>query len=319
MAQELTIQIVGWNSAKHLRQAARALKSLPDETVAIRYIDNASTDDSVAIVRSLLPQADIITLDKNEGFAGAHNIGFNHCTTPFVLTHDPDLTLEWSGLKKILDVIKANKNIGAIQGKLYRAETRDNQYVIDSAGIVSTLALNGRERGANEADQGQYNKSADLWAVTGACGLYRIEALQDAAYNQNEFFDKDFFAYKEDVDLGWRLNKLGWKVVYEPVLVGTHHRTLGRRGLSNWGISPFAIIERLRSPRTRYSLRNWLWMIVKNVTIWEDIKHEIFVDARLFVFFLLSIVYPPLFPVWGETIKGLPKMYEKRIMRSKQT
>jgi GT2 family glycosyltransferase len=308
MSQKLTIQIVGWNSAEYLRRAAIALRSLSSEKVTIRYIDNNSSDDSLVVMKELLPRVDIVALKENMGFAGAHNIGMASCTTPFIFFHDPDVVLNAAYLAKLLDAFN-DPTVGAVQGKVWRA---DQTNIIDSTGIVLTSALNGRERGANEEDRGQYNSPAALIAVTGGCSVYRVTALEDVAHSATEYFDNDFFAYKEDVDLGWRLNRAGWKVLYVPIGIATHARTLGRRGTMNWGLDPRVIYQRLRSPRTRYSLRNWVWMIVKNASIRQEVTHEPFILTRLLVFFFFSLVYPPLFSVWGEIIQGIPTMIAKR-------
>ncbi len=308
MPPNLTIQIVGWNSEKHLVAAARALQAIPEEQALIRYIDNASTDTSVQIIQSLLPTADIIELKENEGFARAHNIGFAKCTTPFVLTHDPDVELNWDEVKKLLKYIKAHSQVGAIQGKLLRRESD----IIDSVGIVLTLTLNGRERGAGEKDVGQYEQKAAVDAVTGACGLYRMEALRNVAHGPDEIFDNDFFAYKEDVDLGWRLKRAGFKSMYLPHLMGYHSRTLGKRGAMPWFMNPEEFPKRLRSPRTHYSLRNYIWMITKNKSLKDVLLYDWFIIPRLACWLLLSLLYPPLLRAWLEAARGLPRVLKKR-------
>jgi len=207
-------------------------------------------------------------------------------------------------LKKFEDL-----KVSAVQGKLYRTKGRK----IDSTGIVQTITLNGRERGAGEEDRGQYEKETRLLAVTGACGIYRMAALKDVSYASTEFFDNNFFAYKEDVDLGWRLNKKGWQVWYLPVLVGRHKRTMGKRGYLGWGVKPRVIYRRLKNPRTRFSLRNWGWMIVKNVSPRQGVTHAMFIAMRLLIFFLLSLAYLPLFSVWRDILRGLPDMLDKRV------
>lgn len=319
MPAKLTIQIVGWNSAEHLGNATAGLARIPNGEVVIRYIDNASTDNSVAIVRAALPQADIIELPENIGFAGAHNIGFTKCTTPFVLTHDPDVVLNWAGIQKLLAVFQ-NEKVGAVQGKLLRTKianqilrqsAQNDNNTIDSAGVIQTLTLNGKERGANEEDRGQYEKQEKLLAVTGACGLFRLAALQQIAHSPTEFFDADFHSYKEDIDIGWRLNRAGWQVLYVPVFAGTHARTLGRRGLFNWGLNPFTIWQRLGSQRTYYSVRNYIWMLAKNSTPMQLIWHAPFIAARLLILFLLSLLNWKLLAVWLPALRFLPKMLHK--------
>jgi GT2 family glycosyltransferase len=308
MARKLTIQLLGWNGTSHLRTTARVLQDVPQHEVTIRYIDNASEDASVEIVTDLLPHAEIIRLPHNIGFAGAHNSGIALCNTPYILTLDQDISIEWEGVKKLIEELDSNPKLGAVQGKLHRTE---GSRILDSAGIIQTLALNGKERGSNEKDTGQYEERAKLLAVTGGCGMYRIDALKSVA-KKNEFFDEDFFAYKEDVDLGWRLNKKGWEVMYIPVLVGHHARTMGKRGIFNWGIAPRSIALRIANNRTRLSLRNYIWMLAKNMTWKDELKHDVFIASRLSVLFILSLFNWNLFTAWKEALGGIHKMHEKR-------
>lgn len=316
MTQKLTIQVLGWNGAEHLQDTARALAEFQKEEVAIRYIDNGSTDASLEIIQDLLPHADIVRFTKNKGFAAAHNAGFALCTTEYVLALDQDITLIQEGVQKLVDAMEKNPKLGAVQGKMYR---KGKKNVIDSAGIVQTLSLNGKERGANEQDIGQYDRVANILAATGGCALYRMETLRKVAQRprQNEIlsleaFDSDFFAYKEDVDLGWRMHTHGWQVQYIPVLVAYHARTLGKRGIFNWGIAPRAIADRIANNRTRLSLRNYMWMIAKNATPKQELLHGICILARLKLFFLLSLFSPTLFSVWKEAFAGMGMMINKR-------
>lgn len=304
----LTIQIVGWNSEAVLAVALEGLREVSRQPVVIRYIDNGSSDNSVKLVRRALPKVEIIELPHNVGFAAAHNFGFARTTTPFVLTCDPDLKLNWPGIQQLLTFFD-DDTLGAVQGKLLRY---DDASLIDSAGIDLSFSLNGRERGAHEKDVGQYAKDWPITAATGACALYRMSALKKVADSQGKIFDEDFFSYKEDVDLGWRLRKAGWGVRYYPVLVGWHKRTLGKRGIGGWGLTLAAIKERLASKRTRYSLRNWVWMVIKNASARQLITLWPFILGRVFVFLVLSVWSWSLLAVWPEIIGGIPLMIRKR-------
>lgn len=330
----LTIQIVGYSGAWHLGRAAEALKKIPKGEAVIRYIDNGSRDNSVQVVREALPEADIIERGVNTGYAGGHNFGFSLCKTPLVLVHDQDVVIEWEGIRELLKAFFQDERVGAVQGKLYRREKRkEKKEIFDSAGIVQTLSLNGVDRGANEEDRGQFEEPAEILAPSGACALYRMEALLNVADTRGSFtsqesaaadtsevfpprfeiFDQDFFAYKEDVDLGWRLTNTGWKVHYKPVVMGWHARTMGKRGAGGWGFSPKMIWQRLQSPRTRLSLRNYCWMIAKNVSVGQVAVHSPFIAARLLIFLLFSLTYWPLFSVWGEMASSIQKMLAKRL------
>lgn len=315
MSRKLTIQIVGWNSAPVLGPGLAALEKMTSQEFDIVYIDNGSSDNSVELVRQLLPQARVIALPQNIGFARAHNLGLATCETPFVLLHDPDVVINEQGITSLLNRF-SDPHVGAVQGKLLRATGRGTRAVIDSAGIQLSAALNGIDRGADQIDFNQYDHEESIIAATGACALYRVSALQSVAYGPKEFFDDEFFSYKEDVDLGWRLCKAGWKVLFVPIDMGYHQRTLGRRGLFNWGLNPWHIYQRLQNPRTRYGIRNWVWMIIKNASILQLIVHSIPIILRILVTLLLSIGYPSLFTVWFEIIVGIPSCLRKRWHRT---
>lgn len=317
MQPELTIQIVGWNSADALRVSLPTLAAIPAAEVNIRYIDNGSHDDSVALIRKHIPRAEIIELPENIGFTGGHNVGLAVCTTPFVLILNPDVVLDWHAVLHLLSSIKENSRLAAIQGLLLRPGSAG---AIDSAGIVRTITLNGIDRGAGKLKGVGFAKPAFVDATTGACSLFRMKALEHISHGHyqigqhtaTEIFDKDFFAYKEDVDLGWRLQTAGWKVMFEPIEVGIHGRELKPSGRFGWKIRPSALMARLQNQRTRMSLRNYVWLVVKNASPMQFLLHEIFIDLRLLVFFVLSLVYWPLFRIWPETLRGIPSMLHKR-------
>lgn len=312
---DLTIQIVGWNSKPALGRLVPVLQKIPLDSAIVRYIDNASRDGSLQYVQEALPGADCIQLSENTGFSGGHNIGFNLCETEFVLVLNPDVEPVWENIGKLLAVFH-DPAVAAVQGKLLR----NTDAILDSAGITQTLSLNGKERGAGQKDIGQYDAPGELAATTGACSMYRMSALKKVAGAMYvvagkpalEVFDKDFFAYKEDVDLGWRLRNAHMKVLYEPVMAGIHSRALRSEGVLGWRLSPQHVLTRLRSLKTKYSLRNYVWMIVKNASAKQLLIHEIFIDVRLGAFFILSLLYWPLLVVWLDIWRKMPLMMNKR-------
>jgi GT2 family glycosyltransferase len=367
MLKKITIQILGWNSAKELADTLRVLSEVPDSLADIVYIDNASTDNSIELVERLCPLAKIIRLQDNRGFSAGNNVGLRECDTPYVLLLNPDARLVWGGIEQLITEFENDPKLGAAQGLLMREgdiavgsignslscvartaparpkvqaggradinESRAARYVaklptatsrqlskrgvIDSAGIVLTFALNGRDRGAGEEDAGQFDEEAPLTAVTGACGMYRMSALNDVAHEREgkkEYLDEDFFAYKEDVDLGWRLNNAGWKVKYFPVNVGVHARGLRQHGFMNWGLNPVRVYSRLTRKRTRYSVRNWVWLVVKNISAKQVVVHGGFISLRFLLLLFLSLLYFPLVTVWLEVLSGLPRMVGKRVL-----
>jgi len=79
------------------------------------------------------------------------------------------------------------------------------------------------DRGSEEEAAGRYLAEEEIAGTTGAAGFYRREALESARISTG-YFDADFFLYREDADLAWRLRRLGWKCLYVPGAVAYHRR-----------------------------------------------------------------------------------------------
>lgn len=139
-----------------------------------------------------------------------------------------------------------------MQGKLYRELPTEGKYgIIDSCGLQMKPWGQIVDIGQNQPDKGNFEAQAEVWGVTGACALYRLEALKQVA-DKHGIFDERFGSYKEDVDLAWRLRRAGWKAVFTPRAMAWHGRGVGCGDKRSW--------------RIRYlSIRNHLLMMLKNV------------------------------------------------------
>jgi GT2 family glycosyltransferase len=95
--------------------------------------------------------------------------------------------------------------------------------IIDSTGIYFTPNMRHLDRGAEEIDRGQYDRPQYVFGATGAAAFYRRSFIDDVSV-EGEFFDEDFFAFREDGDLSWRAQLMGWKCLYLPTAVAWHVR-----------------------------------------------------------------------------------------------
>jgi GT2 family glycosyltransferase len=128
------------------------------------------------------------------------------------------------------------------------------QPVFDSTGIYFTPNQRHFDRGSREPDHGQYERPEYVFGATGAACLYRRAMIDDISID-GEFFDPDFFAYREDADVAWRAQLLGWKCLYTPLARAYHVRVVlpaNRRSLP-------AVIN-MHSVKNRWLLR------IKNMT-----------------------------------------------------
>jgi GT2 family glycosyltransferase len=132
---------------------------------------------------------------------------------------NPDTILRENFLEEMVQGLESRPDCGSASGKLLRLD----QITIDSTGIVMLRSQRHLDRGAGEPDIGQYDKALDIFGPSGAAALYRRSSLEDVSID-GEYFDEDFFAYREDADLAWRLRLLGWKSIYVPSAVALHRR-----------------------------------------------------------------------------------------------
>ena len=127
--------------------------------------------------------------------------------------------------------------------------------MIDSTGIYFTLALRHLDRGSQASRTTASTEQFEfVFGATAAAALYRREMIEDISID-GEFFDNDFFAYREDADVAWRAQLLGWQCVYTPQALAYHVAACSRR-----------IAALTRPPINMHSVKN-RWMISASRTL----------------------------------------------------
>jgi GT2 family glycosyltransferase len=240
-ALPVSIVIVTWNSARVLPAALSALVATEPKPEQLIVVDNASGDESLTEVERGTAGAPfpvtIIRNAENRGFAAAANQGIDASSSEFVFLHNPDLRLRSDTLRELVQGLKAAPlAVAAAGGKLLRASGDDlaPTDIVDSTGITRTRDGRHLDRGAGELDTGQWDAPGEVFGITGAAVMLRRSALLDARVD-GEVFDEDFFAYREDADLAWRLRGFGYRAIHIPSAVAWHRRTVTpdrRRSLS---------------------------------------------------------------------------------------
>jgi len=204
----------------------------------VLIIDNDSHDGTVDFVRSNYPQAGMFINNKNSGFAKANNQGIRLIKSPFFLLCNPDIILEPDWLMKIMAIaeLEQNNDCASFGGKLLKLKLINSEIgetekteIIDSCGLQ--LLKNHRfvELGAGRPSA-DYNQAQEVFGHSGALVLLRKElleqaAIQDKYHYTGDFLDSNFFFYKEDVDLAWRLRLQGFRSMFIPEAVAYHLRT----------------------------------------------------------------------------------------------
>ncbi|MDP2631376.1 MAG: glycosyltransferase family 2 protein [Candidatus Uhrbacteria bacterium] len=273
-----------WNDRKYLPDLFESLENQTYKNFLLRILDNGSTDETVEYIQQYHPHTLVSRNLKNNGFAGGFNqlfrFTFDRLTkddekNTFILIMNSDMILAPNCLEELVGALEANPKLGAVQPKLYRAfgermgdevlQDTIKSDVIDTTGLRLHKNWRMTDRGAGEIDKGQYDTATDIFGPSGTMALYRLEALNDAML-EGTVFDSDFFAYKEDCDLAWRMRKLGWESRFVPAAIGYHYRGM-------YGAEKQSLLSRIKNRRGQrpftaaLSTRNQLFTLIKNLTI----------------------------------------------------
>ena len=254
-AKGTSIVLVTWNSAPYLRRCLEGILQQTHGHLELIVVDNASSDDSVALVA---PHAThLIRNETNRGFSAAVNQALAVATGEFLLLVNPDCFLTPEYTERLAEAFEA-QDVGSATGLLLRAEGHDIQPTgeIDSMGIRMTRSGRhfdiGQGAPANQSSIANRVPTAnrtEVFGVSGAAAMFRIAFLRDVSID-GQAFDEDFFAYREDADLAWRGRLFGWRAICEPAATAYHVRRVtpeARRGL------PDAI--NMHSVKNRFLLR----------------------------------------------------------------
>ncbi len=215
---KIAVNIVTFNSAGDI---AACLESLQQQTFgdfAIHILDNASKDDTLKIVEPFDIEY-LVRSPVNTGFCKAHNELAQRFPSEYVLFLNPDTVLRPTFIQELVRALDVRPDAASACGKLLRMDGM----TLDSTGIVMFGEQRHLDRGAGEPDLGQYEKADDIFGPSCAAALYRRKALDDTSID-GQYFDEDFFAYREDADLAWRCRLLGWNSIYVPGAVALHRR-----------------------------------------------------------------------------------------------
>jgi GT2 family glycosyltransferase len=162
----------------------------------------------------------------NVGFAAGMNRAIDAAASPHVLLLNPDLRVTTEMVGQLHEVLtRSPSDVYAVGPRLMRASGNalHPTDVFDSTGIRMTRDGRHFDRGGGQPNRGQYAEPEEVFGLSGAAAMFRKTAL-DASKVEGEVFDEDFFAFREDADLAWRMRGFGYRALYEPSAVGYHLR-----------------------------------------------------------------------------------------------
>lgn len=243
------VVILNWNGKKWLEQfLPRVVAHTPGAEIIVA--DNGSNDGSLEWIAGHVPHVRTIALDGNHGFAGGYNRALAQVKTDryLLLNSDVEVTPGW--LEALNTYMDLHPRMAACQPKVRSARDRKRfEHAGAAGGFIDRNGYpfcRGRIFEITEEDEGQYDDDREVFWATGACLLIRAEAFHAAGG-----FDDALFAHMEEIDLCWRLRRMGWSIGYTSSSM-VYHVGGGALGYG--------------SPRKTYlNFRNSLIVLTKNL------------------------------------------------------
>ncbi|MFL2604259.1 MAG: glycosyltransferase family 2 protein [Flavobacteriaceae bacterium] len=271
----IVIVILNHNGLKLLKKfLSNVILYSPEADVVI--IDNGSSDNSVSWLKNNYSDLKRIELKKNYGYAEGYNRGLKGLNYEYYALLNNDLSVTKGWLTPLIEEFKAKNKVAIIQPHILNFE---NKKYFDYAGAAGGFLdkygypfCRGRILNTVEKDNGQYNKTSEIFWASGACFLIRKNVFWEL-----DGFDIDFFAHQEEIDLCWRVLNQGYKVL----AVGSskvYH-------IGGGTLPP--------SPKKIYlNHRNSLFMLNKNLPINKRINiiiTRLFLDGFIGIYYVLTL------------------------------
>ncbi len=246
---KIAVVILNWNGAKLLEQFLPSIIKYSNEAT-IYVADNASTDNSIQVIKEKFPTIKIIQNDGNYGFAKGYNIALKNVEEEYYALVNSDIEVTENWLAPILSIFENEPEIAIIQPKLLDFKNKEYfEYAGAAGGFIDKYGYpfcRGRIFDTIEKDNHQYDDEKEIFWATGACFFIRKEV-----YRSLNGFDDDFFAHQEEIDLCWRVFNKGYKAKYTSKSVVYH---VGG-----------ATLNEGNPKKTFLNFRNSLLMLLKNL------------------------------------------------------
>lgn len=216
----VTIIVLNYNGLEHLKDCFSSLTELdyPAERLRLMLVDNASTDGSVEYMQARYPQVRLVRSEENVGFGSGNNLGAREATGQYVVFLNNDMWVLPQFVRGLVKSVQSGPDVVCAGAKILNWDgTR-----FDFAGSAADFAGHAYQIGWGKPFTP--DRFAEIQPTLFACGGAMM--IDRQVFLDVGGFDDDYFIYYEDLDLGWRLWLLGYKVVFAPDAV-VHHRHHG--------------------------------------------------------------------------------------------
>ena len=212
---KLAIVILNWNGAEMLKKYLPSVLQYSKDEAVVYVADNASTDNSIALLKEEFPEVKLILLEKNWGFAEGYNKALEQVYAEYYLLLNSDIEVTPGWLTPMLSFMDSHEEVAACQPKLLSIFQRDSfEYAGACGGYLDRYGYpfcRGRVFDVVEQDHGQYDEPAKVHWATGAALLVRARI-----YKEVGGLDGRFFAHQEEIEMCWRMRIMGYQIYCLP-------------------------------------------------------------------------------------------------------
>lgn len=259
------VVILNWNGVEMLTRFLPQVIDYSRDDAVVYVADNASTDNSLEVLRKHFPEVHLVVLDKNWGFAEGYNRALEQIEAEYYVLLNSDVEVSHHWLTPMIEFMDNHPDVAACQPKLLSEKSRDSfEYAGASGGFIDCYGYpfcRGRMFDTVETDNGQYDYATEILWATGACMVVRASDFKEAGG-----FDARFFAHSEEIDLCWRMILMGKKIYCIPDSFVYH---IGG-----------ATLPKNNPMKTYLNFRNNLTMLYKNLPD-SELRHVMRVRAFL--------------------------------------
>jgi GT2 family glycosyltransferase len=241
----VSIVVLNHNGREHLQDCFYSLFDLdyPAERLEVICVDNGSDDGSVGFLRDSFPEVKVVEAGENLGFAAGCNLGAEAAGGEFLALVNNDMRVDRKWLRALLQPMDKGAGVICTGGRILSWE---GEAVDFERGLINFYGMGSHPGSGAPAGEASPYEGPLLFASGGSLLVDR------GVYLDAGGMDPDYFAFFEDVDLGWRLRLYGYQVVAAPEAISYHrfHGTAGK-------IADFRLV--------RLYERNALFTLIKNV------------------------------------------------------
>ncbi|MEF3273846.1 MAG: glycosyltransferase family 2 protein [Chloroflexus sp.] len=258
----IDVIVPNYNGSAFLQACLDSLRAQTRRDFVVTVVDDASVDDSVALLQARYPEVQVLVMPRNRGFAAAVNAALVATRQPFValLNNDTEADPHW--LEALIGALERWPQFAFAASKLRLFDRRD---VLHSAGDFYRINGEPGNRGVWEQDRGQYDAYVEVFGPCAGAAAYRRSALELLA-EDGRVFDEDLVMYCEDVDLNLRAQRKGLRTIFVPTAVVYHRLSASGGGsLASYYCGrnfPLVWVKNMPTPLAR---RHWPELLISQV------------------------------------------------------